>query len=180
VYSIWTDELFFAEEGGGAFCGETQQLFASNTTSVDEAIVCTHPVACENFLRILTFCPRLRSLGTFELEACYLARGSVDCVVNFNSSLWSLGAASLIAREAYCTVADLEVDESPSNTVAAQPSFIDIERSVNVVAGNSHLVSRIVGLLRDEGRASQGVVDESSGLDDSERFPQSFDTSPSL
>eukprot|EP01122_Echinamoeba_exundans_P010855 TRINITY_DN4146_c0_g2_i2.p1 TRINITY_DN4146_c0_g2~~TRINITY_DN4146_c0_g2_i2.p1 ORF type:complete len:536 (-),score=70.80 TRINITY_DN4146_c0_g2_i2:1012-2502(-) len=176
VYSIWTEELFFAEEGGGAFCGETQQLFVSNVTSVEEAIVCTHPVASEYFLRILTFCPRLRCLGTPELELCYLARGSVDCVVNFNSSLWSSAAASLIAKEAYCTVVDVDGDGSHANSVT-QTSFIDIERSVNVVAGNSHLVSRIVAVLREYGRQGDGA---GSGLDDSERLPQSFDMTPSL
>lgn len=139
IYSVWSEELFFAEEGGGAYCGDTQMLFCSRVSSVSESLLCINPVPSESFLRLLSACPRTRTLGVPELEACYVARGSVDGMVNLSCSLWTLAGPVLIMSEAYCSVLDPDCDPHTA---------VDIENSTTIVSGTNALATTLVELVR--------------------------------
>ena len=109
VFNPFTDEMFWAVKGQGAWLNE-KQIFVSAETDPRRAIIATgFPYTKDNldplFERveiILRQCADIRRLGSAALDICWVAAGRLDGFYE-SLSLWDFAAAQLIAREAGAT-----------------------------------------------------------------------------
>ena len=106
VFNPFTDEMFHASRGGGAFLnGQPIQVAAQ--TDLSRALVATgFPYAKAGLQpllgrleKVLTHCADIRRLGSAALDICWLAAGRLDGYYE-SLSLWDFAAARLIALEA--------------------------------------------------------------------------------
>lgn len=120
TYAPFSDEMFTAVEGGGAYLnGEALPLRAPEHR-LEQAI------ALVDFKRLpkplataLATAPPYysqRNLGSSVLEWCYLAAGRADLLLHGSQRPWDFAAGSLILAEAggrAATFADAEFDAAP-------------------------------------------------------------------
>ena len=106
VYNPFTDELFHATKGGGAFLNG-EPIEVAQESNPERAIIATgfpyvkeglEPMV-ERVHKILTNCADIRRLGSAALDICWLAAGRLDGYYE-SLSLWDFAAARLIALEA--------------------------------------------------------------------------------
>lgn len=107
VFNPFTEEMFWAEKGKGAFCNG-KQLFVSEK-SFENALFCTamslydkrYAEICNNIIMETYYkCNDVRRFGTASLELCYLAAGKVDLYYEFKLFPWDYAAATVILSEA--------------------------------------------------------------------------------
>lgn len=106
VYNPFTDELFRAERGGGAFLND-QPIRVSGEKDLRKALIATgFPYEKDNLdplidrvAAVLKHCADIRRLGSAALDICWLAAGRLDGYYE-SLSLWDFAAARLIALEA--------------------------------------------------------------------------------
>lgn len=109
VYNPFTDEMFHAQRGGGAFLNG-QAIQVSGQTELRRALVATgFPYQKDNLDpliarvgEVLRHCADIRRLGSAALDICWLAAGRLDGYYE-SLSLWDFAAARLIAGEAGAT-----------------------------------------------------------------------------
>ena len=124
VYNPFSDELFYAEKGKGAFLNGTPiHVTKADTLAKSLVSVGTSPyrkdLADENFELIKKFfveCEDIRRCGSAALDLCYLACGRVDGFFEKNLKPWDYAAGIAIVREAGGRVTDLAGNE-PSYSV---------------------------------------------------------------
>lgn len=115
VYQPYTDELFWAARGQGAYLNGkrisvTQKAFPDALTMVG-----TSPYAREELgeqtARLMTALflktADLRRSGSAALDLCCLACGRADCFFELRLAPWDYAAAALILEEAGGRIADL-------------------------------------------------------------------------
>lgn len=109
VYNPFTDEMFCAAKGGGAFLNG-DPISCSKETELRLALIATGfpytKVEIEILYRrvqvILNHCADIRRLGSAALDICWVAMGRLDGFYE-SLSLWDFAAAQIIAREAGAT-----------------------------------------------------------------------------
>jgi myo-inositol-1(or 4)-monophosphatase len=115
VYAPALDELFYAEQGSGAWLmrpersGRPQRLQVSACASLQAALLATgFPYERGNAARLSVACVSralasargIRRAGSAALDLCYLAAGRLDGYFELRLSPWDVAAGSLIASEA--------------------------------------------------------------------------------
>ena len=108
VFNPFTNELFHAVEGGGAWCND-ERIHCAGKTELRRALVATGfpyvksreilaPLV-RRLALVLEECGDIRRLGSAALDICWVAMGRLDGYYE-SLSVWDFAAAQLIAREA--------------------------------------------------------------------------------
>ncbi len=135
IYDPMQDELFCAEQGGGAWMNDAL-LHVSDTSELIKSLLVTgFPYDLidtprnnlENFTRLTRLSQGVRRLGSAAIDLCYVAAGRLDGYWEMTLGPWDLAAGSLIVREAGGVVTSLEGDPQ-----ILQPPY-------SIVAGNPHI-----------------------------------------
>jgi len=115
VYSPYTDELFYAERGGGAFFNGSK-MSVSETDDLSRALLATgfayireftEHNNLSNFNRLNLKAEGVRRLGSAALDLAYLAAGRLDGFWELFLSPWDVAAGSLLVEEAGGVVTDI-------------------------------------------------------------------------
>ena len=118
VYHPYSDEMFYAEEGKGAFMNG-KQLRVSNRDFA-HSIFCTaaslynkdYAKPCFSIMeKTYAECDDFRRLGSAALELVYLACGRVDLYFEIRLFPWDLTAAVIIIQEAGGYVGTIEYSD---------------------------------------------------------------------
>ena len=107
VYNFFTDDLYYAERGKGAY-NNGKQIHASQRP-FNESLLCTAfnqykkehaPICFDIISELFPMCNDIRRLGSCAMELCYIAAGKCDCYFELRISSWDSAAGELILREA--------------------------------------------------------------------------------
>lgn len=131
VYNPYTDELFSAEKGRGAFLNGSPVQVSGNA-SLQESLIFTatspyhHEYAdwvFEKAREIYLRCQDIRRIGSAALELAYIAAGRADGFYESHLAPWDFAAGLLLVREAGGTVTDLSGNDAdctaPSSILAS-------------------------------------------------------------
>ena len=106
VFNPFTDELFCASDGGGAFLNGCAIAVAQETELRRSIIATGFPyeksgieAMVQRVRAVLNHCADIRRLGSAALDICWLAAGRLDGYYE-SLSVWDFAAARLIAKEA--------------------------------------------------------------------------------
>ncbi|RGS75186.1 inositol monophosphatase, partial [Ruminococcus bromii] len=114
VYNPFTEEIFTAERGKGAFLNHKKRLKVS-TRNIDESLIefgagSTHKEFTEeNFnlvKKIFEQCVDVRRICSSALDLCYIASGRIDGYFERILKPWDIAAGSLILEEAGGIITD--------------------------------------------------------------------------
>ncbi|MCX7703848.1 MAG: inositol monophosphatase [Planctomycetota bacterium] len=134
VYSPCTDELFYAERGGGAFLNK-RRINVSSTSDFSKSLLATGFAYVRNetehnnlanFNRLNLKVEGIRRLGSAAIDLCYVAAGRFDGFWELFLSPWDVAAGSLIVEEAGGIVTDIAGGD-------------DYLFGFNIVAGNEKI-----------------------------------------
>ena len=146
IFEPFRGELFTAVRGGGAWLGD-ERLVASETATLDRALVCTG-VQCDDeaataafgrrILELAGHCRAVRCLGSPALCLAYIAAGRIDAFLEADSTYaWDLAAGALMIAEAGGRTEDL--GGGPVNLGAGV---------ADVLATNGHIHEALAALVR--------------------------------
>ncbi len=108
IYLPVTRELFFAQQGEGAF-GPGGQLTVSSPQVLGEALSCTGfpynrreiiDTLLEDVRRLMDSCQGFRRMGSACVDLAYVAAGRYDCFMERNLKPWDTAAGALLVLEA--------------------------------------------------------------------------------
>lgn len=107
IYDPNADEIFFAEQGRGAYCNNTR-LRTTAAASVREALVAVSlppRVAADapdliDFVRVVQESQAVRRSGSAALNLAYVAHGRLDAFWATKIQPWDVAAGVLLVREA--------------------------------------------------------------------------------
>ena len=107
IYDPLANELFFAEQGLGAWCNG-ERLKTSSVASVGEALVAVSlpprvgPEAPDlaDFIRVVQVSQAIRRSGSAALNLAYVAHGRLDAFWATKIQPWDVAAGVLLVREA--------------------------------------------------------------------------------
>lgn len=144
VYNPYTDELFTAQRGHGAFCNGRSIRVSS--APLNEGIVLFgtapyNPELCERSFRLAYTCCRtaldVRRSGSAALDLCAIAAGRAEFFFELSLSPWDYAAGGLLVEEAGGSI----------TTADGQPIVYD--RPCSVLARGSGVgVTRVSDLER--------------------------------
>ncbi len=145
VYAPNTDEMFYAERGGGAFLRNTRLRVTENEELKNALIgIGTAPyykpdtAECfEIYRRLFLESVDLRRLGSAAIDICYVAAGRFDAYYEYMLSIWDYAAARLILEEAGGRLTNFE------NIPTAN------ERKSPVLASNSLLHEKLLNIINN-------------------------------
>ncbi len=143
VYNPFTNELFYAEKGNGAyFNGE--RISVSKTPSLKQSLISlgTAPYdktladdvfssACEIYKR----CEDIRRFGAAALELCYLAAGRTDGFFERNLKPWDYAAGIAILNEAGGKITNYSLGP------------VSFERPDDIIASNGKIHDELYSVL---------------------------------
>lgn len=144
VYNPVSDELFWAERGGGAFLND-DRLQVSGTKKLGESLLSTgfppdtrnnHSDNMLEFKTLTSHCHGVRRDGSAALDLCFVAAGRTDGFWEAGLAPWDIAAGSLIVTEAGGRVSDLAGAD------------LDLCRG-DIIASNGHLHKQIKAALAD-------------------------------
>ena len=150
VYNPFTDEMFWARQGSGAWLND-QRIQVAQETRLNKAIIATGFPYQKSKLKplmarlqaVLGHCADIRRLGAASLDICWVAMGRLDGYYE-NLSLWDFAAAQLIAREAGAIYGHFQpVPEGMSEVFYGQ----------NILVANQALFPQLLSLLQSADRA---------------------------
>lgn len=107
VYNPFHDEIFYATDGGGAYCNGN--LIQTSKRIFADGLFCTamslykkeYAKICSDIIYdVYLKCSDIRRFGSCALELCYLAAGRCDLYFEIRVFPWDYTAAYLILREA--------------------------------------------------------------------------------
>ncbi len=132
VYHPYSDELFMAKRGKGAWCnGKPIHVSQAETMSKSLISIGTSPyykeLAEENFdlfRKIFMESEDIRRLGSAALELAYVACGRIEAYFERNLKPWDYAAGVLLIEEAGGTVTDYR----------GEP--VDVTKPANIVGSN--------------------------------------------
>lgn len=142
VYNPITDEMFWAEKGGGAYVNQ-RRLRVSGRKNLDECLVATGtPYGAHGdtpeFLRmiknVMPFIAGIRRFGSAALDLAYVAAGRFDAYFEKDISPWDVAAGIIIVKEAGGTVSEISGKD-------------DIFNNKNILAANLNIVEPLRTLL---------------------------------
>ncbi len=107
IYDPLANELFFAEQGRGAWCNG-ERLKTSSVTSVGEALVAVslpprvgpETPDLADFIRMVQYSQAVRRSGSAALNLAYVAHGRLDAFWATKIQPWDVAAGVLLVREA--------------------------------------------------------------------------------
>jgi myo-inositol-1(or 4)-monophosphatase len=130
VYNPILDQLYFAERGKGAFCGN-KKLRVNKETKIKNATIAYTCGYLHSGRNTAIFLENLYKLGVKRvlinwspaLDFCLLALGKIEAVINNNNEIYDFCAGKLIAKEAGAVITDFEgkkeIDEGNSTFIAS-------------------------------------------------------------
>lgn len=153
VYAPTSDEMFWAEKGGGAFLNE-RRLRVSARRNLNEAVFATGiPFAAVTPANRLAFARTLgglmpqvagiRRFGAAALDLAWVAAGRFDGYWELGIKPWDMNAGLLIVREA--------------GGYATDPFGADPRENGNVVAANPHMHPLLCTAVQ-EGMQARGTA----------------------
>ncbi len=122
VYNPYRDEMFYAEEGKGAFLNG--EPISVSDRDIEHSIFCTamslynkdHAKACFNIIeKIYEECEDIRRMGSAALELVYLSCGRADLYFEMRVFPWDFAASEIIIKEAGGYVGTIEFEETVFN-----------------------------------------------------------------
>ncbi len=118
VYNPLLEEMFYAEEGEGAFLNGEKIKPSDNPELSRSFITCCHGRAESEIKKFLDLMDvfkyealDMRKLGSAGLEICYVACGRVGAFIGYGIKPWDFKAGLVIAQEAGCKVGGIEKEE---------------------------------------------------------------------
>jgi len=120
VYDPTRDELFYAEQGSGAFLNENRIKVSSIKNASLSLISTGFPFRNKQYIdqymkifrELLYSVSDLRRPGAAAIDLAYVASGRVDGFFEFALSPWDIAAGSILIKEAGGTVSDFEGAET--------------------------------------------------------------------
>jgi myo-inositol-1(or 4)-monophosphatase len=109
VYAVMTDQLYSADLGGGAWCGQVQLRVADNPPTGDTLVGAPSgrggvmPRTIHNWLDRMT----LRNVGATAIHLALVAAGAIDAAFSHECKLWDVAAGALLVTEAGGRFTDL-------------------------------------------------------------------------
>ncbi len=108
VYNPFTEEIFTAQKGRGAYLNSKPIKVTQTATLSDSlAAIGTSPydkeLADKNFeifKKLFLECQDIRRSGSAALDLCYIAAGKIDCYFERNLKPWDFSAGAVILQEA--------------------------------------------------------------------------------
>lgn len=145
VFNPFTDEMFSAVKGEGAFLNRSA-IAVAQETDLRRAVIATgfpyEKSGIEPMVRrvraVLTHCADIRRLGSAALDICWLAAGRLDGYYE-SLSVWDFAAARLIALEAGAKCGHFSPVPADRN-----PQFHDKD----LLMANPTLYPKLLALLR--------------------------------
>lgn len=142
VYDPFNKELYFAENGKGAFLNG-RRLTIHNQSNLTEAVVSTDPAYdsqtirqhLELLLRIPETPPRILLRGSSVLSICEIASERTHLFFHVKLQPWDTAAATLIVRESGGVV--LDFDGNPATL-----------SSKSIIASNEKLSEKFLGIVK--------------------------------
>lgn len=144
VYQPFTDELYCAEKGKGAYLNE-QRIHVSDANTLHDSLISfgTNPYLrgelsdkdFESINSIFKACVDVRRMGAASLDLCYVAAGRCEGFFERRLKPWDFAAGTVIVREAGGEVIDYEGKE------------IDHTRATPVLATNGKITKELLGYL---------------------------------
>ena len=125
------DELFFSEQGQGAWMNQTR-LRVSGRRRMQEALFATGLP----FAALPELPEKMRSTGSSALDLAYVAAGRFDGTWERRLKAWDMAAGILLVKEAGGFVEALSPDANPLETG-------------DIIAANDRIFAQLTGLLRD-------------------------------
>lgn len=134
VYEINRDEMFFANEGKGAYCNDRKITHSAVDKMSDSLFATGLPFRDYSFvdpyiglLKDVMFNTRgIRRMGSAAVDLCYTAIGRFEGYFEYALKPWDIAAGIVIAREAGCIVTDFSGNKdnwSGSNILAVNPQL---------------------------------------------------------
>lgn len=124
IYNPFTDEIFYAEKGKGAFCnGKT--ITVSHHKELNKSFISAGTLysnRClsrefEGFYKaVVPFVLGTRHLACAALELCYVAAGRYELFFEKGLSYWDIAAGVLIVKEAGGKICDFQGQKKYFNT----------------------------------------------------------------
>ncbi|GJM12432.1 MAG: inositol monophosphatase [Pseudohongiella sp.] len=145
VYNPFSDELFHAEAGKGAFLND-KLISVSTETELRRSLIATGFPYDKSTLapmiprlhKVLANCADIRRIGSAALDICFLAMGRLEGYYE-SLSIWDFAAARLIALEAGAECGHFS--EVPPNL---DPQFYDRD----ILIANPAVYPQLLGLLQ--------------------------------
>jgi myo-inositol-1(or 4)-monophosphatase len=122
VYNPYSDEMFYAEEGKGAYLNNKQIRVSDR--DLEHSMFCTamslynknYAKPCFNIIeKVYDKCDDIRRFGSAALELCALAAGRVDLYFEIRLFPWDFAASEIILREAGGYVGTIGFDTTVFN-----------------------------------------------------------------
>ncbi len=116
VYNPYTDEMFSAKKGEGAYLND-KPIHVTDANALEDSLVAigTTPYNKENadhvfalLKRVFVSCKDIRRCGTASLDLCYVACGRCDAFIERDLKPWDYAASIVIIKEAGGDVCDWE------------------------------------------------------------------------
>ena len=131
VYQPYTDELYYAEKGKGAFLNG-RRIQVSKADKIHDSLISfgTNPYLrgelsdrdFESINKIFRSCVDVRRLGAASLDLCYVAAGRSEGFFERRLKPWDFAAGTVIVREAGGEVVDYDgkiIDHTAASSVVA-------------------------------------------------------------
>ncbi len=146
VYNPYTDELFTAEKGKGAYLNgraiRVSERPISNGLVALGAGGGPREESIKHVLPIYEYCflnsRGIRSIGSAELAICYIAAGRIDAYTEYHLMPWDYAAGGLILKEAGGEITDLSGAPLP------------LDRPSGIAAGNLLAYADIMRLIKEK------------------------------
>lgn len=122
VYAPVTDQMYWAEKGGGAFLGNAQRLRVSGRSRLDEALVATgapfkgrgdHPLFLTQIRAVMAETAGIRRFGSAALDLAYVAAGRYDGFWEAGLNPWDIAGGLLLVTEAGGFVTEIHGGRNP-------------------------------------------------------------------
>lgn len=144
-----TDEMYWAEKGGGAFLNQ-RRIRVSGRRTLEEALVAAatpyskhgnsdHYISC--YKRMVPVISGVRRTGSAALDLAYVGAGRFDGTMEINLSAWDLAAGSLIVREAGGYVCDFTGNQNPLDFLKK------CEKTGTIISGNEPIFAELKALV---------------------------------
>ncbi len=144
VYNPFSDELFYAEKGKGAYLNG-QQIHVSKAKTLSDSLISIGTAPYDKALGKETFdvvyeiyckCQDVRRFGAAAIELCNLAAGRIDGFFEMNLKPWDYAAGVVILREAGGEIYNYDCEE------------ISYEYPDNIIASNSKIQSELFEIIQ--------------------------------
>lgn len=146
VYNPFTEEMFYAEHGKGAYLNG-KRIVVSSADRVESSLISvgTSPYYKQKLAdKIFDIIKRLymqsqdiRRCGSAALDLCYVAAGRIDGYFEYNLKPWDYTAGIVILREAGGFV---------TNTAGEEP---DYDKPSDIVASNGRIHEQLCGIINE-------------------------------